>query len=223
MRVPAFAFLLAAPAVAGAQTASIDQTLDRALARYENVRTIRATFEQRLTNPMTGTTHIARGQTVQRRPGRIAITFTDPAGDKIVVDGKFIWVYTPSTTPGQVMRLPVGQTAGGGSPDLVSELLTEPRKRFVIADAGKRTAAGRTLHGLTLTPKPDTRAADMFATATVWIDSTGTVREFSMSDGNGLVRDVRFTKLSFNTNVPAKSFVFIVPKGVRVVDPANRS
>jgi hypothetical protein len=28
--------------------------------------------------------------------------FTDPNGEAIVMDGEYIWIYTPSTTPGQV-------------------------------------------------------------------------------------------------------------------------
>ena len=33
------------------------------------------------------------------RPEQLAMRFSDPAGDAIVVDGKYVWVYTPSTAP----------------------------------------------------------------------------------------------------------------------------
>ena len=46
------------------------------------------------------------GVFVQERPNRVSITFTEPSGDRIVGDGKSLWVYLPSSTPGQVLKLP---------------------------------------------------------------------------------------------------------------------
>lgn len=214
--------LLAAPALLAAQSPSAaDRTLDRAIARYRTVKTIRASFEQAITNPMTGSTHLSKGTTVQRRPGQIAIRFTNPKDDRIVADGRFVWVYTPSTTPGQVVKLPAG-AAGASPPDLMTELFTETRSRFTITDAGRKTAAGRALHALTLVPKPGAAASQMFSQALVWIDTGGVIREFELTDANGLVRKVRFTSLKFNAAVKPSEFVFVVPKGVRVFEgPAS--
>ena len=91
-------------------------TLNRAVDVYSRVSTARGTFEQSLTNPLTGTTVTARGEFLQQRPSHLAIRFTDPDGDRIVADGKWIWVYVPSATPGQVMRMPVGAESSGGGP-----------------------------------------------------------------------------------------------------------
>ena len=55
-----------------------EATIDRAVKAYSKVKTARASFEQTLTNPLTGNTQVARGELQQRRPGRRAITFTDP-------------------------------------------------------------------------------------------------------------------------------------------------
>ena len=77
--------------------------LERAITAYKDVNTVRATFTQRVTNPMLGKTVEAKGEVVQDRPDKIAIRFTDPAGDAIVSDGTNLWIYLPSTAPGQVM------------------------------------------------------------------------------------------------------------------------
>ena len=88
-----------------------EATIDRAVKAYSKVKTARASFEQTLTNPLTGNTQVARGELQQRTPGRLAITFTDPKGDRIVNDGRAVWVYTPSSAPGQVIKL--SPAAGG--------------------------------------------------------------------------------------------------------------
>ena len=94
--------ILATASIAGAQ--STDQTLDRAITAWGKVKTARATFEQTVTNSLTGSSATARGEYQQQRPNRVAIRFTDPAGDRIVADGASVWVYLPSSAPGQVVK-----------------------------------------------------------------------------------------------------------------------
>ena len=216
------AALLFAPLAVMAQSASTspstaDRVLDRALAKYATVKTVRSTFEQTITNPLTRSSHTSRGESVQHRPSKLAITFSDPKGDRIVVDGKHVWVYTPSTTPGQVLRLPAGG-AGAGPPDLVTEIFTNPRKRYTITSAGSRKVESRTLDGLTLIPLPNTPASETFASVVVWVDAAGLVREFTLTDHSGLTRSVKFTAMKVNPTLPKNAFVFVVPKGVRVFD-----
>jgi outer membrane lipoprotein-sorting protein len=65
---------------------------------------------------------------------------------------------------------------------------------------------------------PKTAGSAPFKTATVYVDDAdATVRQFVVTEPNGVQRTVRLT--SFRTNVPvdAKAFVFSVPAGTRVV------
>lgn len=207
---------LSLPMLSSAQT--VDATLDRAVSAYARVRTVRANMEQTLTNPLTGSTFRSKGQIQQRRPNRLEIRFTDPKGDRIVADGKFVWVYTPSTNPGQAFKLPLG-VGGTGSTDLMAELFTNPRSRFTISEAGKRTAGSRTAHGLTLIPKVDAGAPVDFVKATVWVDSNdGIIREFEITDQSGIVRNVKLSSIKINPTIPGSAFVFSVPKGVQIFE-----
>lgn len=212
---PSLVALLTALTVAAPLMAQgpADAALDRAVSKYKGVRTMRATFEQTLTNPITGTTGSARGEMLVRRPGRIAIRFTDPAGDQIVSDGKQMWVYLPSSAPGQVIR--TRDAAGGSGFDIVGELLTSPRSRFAIADDGAASVAGRATRIVVLTPKSE-RA---FTRARLWIDQTdAAVKQVELTEPNGLTRLIVFRSISLNASVPASAFTFKVPKGARVVD-----
>ncbi len=142
--------------------------------------------------------------------------FDDPATDRIVADGRHVWLYLPSSAPGQVIRSRQGSD-GTGTVDLTAQFLTSPRTRYTVTDAGKRVISGRATRGYTLVPKSASGAA--FRTATVFIDEAdATIRQFAVTEQNGVTRTVRLT--SFRTNVPvdASAFVFTPPAGTRIVE-----
>ena len=205
------ALTIAAPLAAQAPEA----TIDRAVKAYARVKTARATFEQTLTNPLTGNTQLARGEYQQQSPGRLAVTFSEPKGDRIVNDGKAVWVYLPSSAPGQVIKL--SPAAGAGSVDLLGTFLDAPRTKYDMAAAGTAVVGGRRTHAVTLTP----RRAMQFTKAVVWIDDAdAAVRQFEVTDNMGLVRRVRLTKLTLNGPISRSAFSFTPPPGVKVYDQA---
>jgi len=212
------AALLASTSVSEARTTSrVKQgdLLDRAVAAWAKVKTARATFEQTINNPLTGRTLTASGEYQQERPAKLAVRFADPANDRIVADGNFVWLYLPSSAPDQVIKTPQS-AAGTGTVDLTAQFLTAPRSKYNIEPVGTQTVSGRATHGYNLVPK--NKAGALFMAASVWIDDDdATIRQFEVTDQSGVQRKVRLT--SFKTNVPvdAKAFVFTPPAGVRVV------
>lgn len=189
--------------------------LDRAVAAWAKVKTARATFEQTITNPLTGRTVTATGEYQQSRPGKLAVTFADPANDRIVADGKFVWLYLPSSAPDQVIKTVQG-AGGTGTVDISAQFLTAPRSRYSVDAAGTLVVGGRPTHGYKLVPRAGGGAP--FSTATVWIDDAdATIRQFEVTEQNGVQRRIQLT--SFRTNVPvdASTFVFTPPAGVRVL------
>src|SRR2546428_9835459 len=103
--------------------------LDRASATYQTIASLSAEFVQIITNPMIGTPDTTRGRLYQMRPSRFAMRFTAPKGDRIVADGRFLWLYTPSTTPGQVIRSRIPEYGTTG-PNLIGQFVDQPRERY---------------------------------------------------------------------------------------------
>lgn len=192
--------------------------IDRAVAAYAKVRTARATFEQSVTNPLTGSTLESQGEFEQARPDKFAFRFSDPKGDMIISDGKFVWIYLPSSTPGQVIRAPLD--AGlEGSIDLIGAFFVNPRTRYTITDGGAATLGGRATRMVTLVPK--TRDAS-FVRAKIWIDTAdGTLRQFEAEEASGLTRRVKIAGFTPNAPVTAGAFSFKPPRGVRIVDQSD--
>ena len=208
--------LFAPASLASAHARPQTDLLDRAVAVWAKVRTARATFEQTITNSLTGRTLTATGEYQQQRPGKLSVRFADPANDRIVADGKNMWLYLPSTAPGQVIKTTM-KDGGSGTVDLTAQFLTTPRSRFTVVPGGALTVSGRATHAFTLTPK--TKAGAPFQAATVWIDDAdATIRQFDVTETSGLERKVRLTSFRPNVAVDASAFTFTVPEGVRVVE-----
>lgn len=198
------------------RAATPQATLERAVAAYRAVRTLRANFIQVVTNPLTGGTDTARGVMVQRRPAQLAVRFTNPAGDRIVSDGQWLWIYLPSTAPGQVIRMPATRT-GAGTPDVAAQFLDRATERYTVSDGGRAVINGRPTRAVVLVPRPGEQAP--FSRATIWVDyADGMVRRFRTEEPSGLERTVTILELTKNPPVPDAEFRFSPPEGVRIFD-----
>jgi outer membrane lipoprotein carrier protein len=199
------------PVTARAQSA--DAIIDRAVAAYASLNSMRAEFRQTLTNPLTGNTQTTSGVILRKKPNLLSIRFD--TGDRVAADGSTLWVYLPSSAPGQVMRMPyTGSNAGTVDP--ADQFLNAPRTRFNMSSSGTASIAGRPTHAIFLVPK---RANAPFKTAKVWIDDDdSSIRQFDVETANGLKRHVVITSFTANPVVSRSSFRFAVPKGAKVVD-----
>ena len=212
--VLAAASTIAAPAAARAQNA--DAVIDRAAAAYARLNSMRAEFRQTLTNPLTGSSQSTSGVILRKKPNLLSIDFE--SGDRVAADGSTLWVYLPSSTPGQVMRMPY-TGANASAIDPADQFLNSPRTRFTVTAAGTATVAGRATHAVTLIPK---RANSNFTSAKVWIDdSDSSIRQFDVENASGLKRHVVITSFTANPALSNASFKFAVPKGAKVVDQAT--
>jgi outer membrane lipoprotein carrier protein len=213
---------IAAIALAGlplpARAQSADAIMDRAVAAYGRLNSMRAEFKQTLTNPLTGNSQTTSGVILRQKPNLLSITFD--SGDRVAADGSTLWVYLPSSVPGQVMRMPY--TGGNASTvDPAEQFLNSPRTRFTVTSSGTATVSGRPAHAVTLVPK---RTNAGFTSAKVWIDDAdSSIRQFDVESANGLKRHVVITSFTANPAIAKSSFRFAVPKGAKVVDQNQMS
>jgi len=189
--------------------------LDRASASFDTVRTLQADFTQIIANPMLGDPETTRGKLYQRRPSYFAMRFTDPKGDRVVADGKKLWLYTPSTTPGQVIRTAI-PGAGSTGPNLIGQFVEHPRERYTARYVRTDSTADGTADGIVLTP----RTQDLpYSEATVWIArGDGLVRRIDITENSGQRRTIVLRNLVVNRAITAREFRFSPTSGVRVVD-----
>jgi len=207
------ALMLAAPSLS-AQSA--DSVLARAQRAYDGMTTLRAAFSQTLTNPMLGGPEQSRGVLFLQPPGRFAMRFTEPSGDRVVADGQWLWVYTPSSVPDQVIRQPI-PTSGANTPNLFAQFVDQPLERYRASYVGSDTVAAEPVDLVRLVPKGDDAP---FREAVIGISRRdGWMRRLSLVEESGQRRVLTFQRLDINQLIPPGELRFSVPRGTRVITP----
>jgi outer membrane lipoprotein carrier protein len=186
----------------------------RAARVYESITNLRADFTQRIEDSMIGT-YDSHGALMQQGQNRLSMRFGDPAGDAIIVDGEQVWVYTPSTAPGQVIRMPIPTGARYGL-NVLSWILDKPAERYHMRYLRADKVNGRAVDVVELIPLSSELP---FSRAVVWLDREDALpRRLEISERRGGVRTITLTHVRTNTTLPAGAFTFTVPDGVRIVD-----
>jgi outer membrane lipoprotein carrier protein len=212
-RTLALSLLLLLPApVARAQDAA--SILQRTADRYRQLRSLGADFDQVISSEMIGT-FTSRGTLAQAGPSRLAMRFTDPKDEAIVIDGTYIWIYTPSTAPGQVLRMPIAKASGYGV-NLLGWLLDRPAERYHASYLRQDVVGGVTVDVLQLAP---TVPGLPFTSATLWLARSDALpRRIEVTEPSGNHRTLTLSGLRPDISLPADAFVFAPPKGVKVID-----
>ena len=186
----------------------------RAAQKYRSISSFKAEFRQVIDDPMVGV-YESRGSLVQAGEARLSMQFSDPRGDAIVMDGEHLWVYTPSTTPGQVLRLKVPSDPTYG-PNVLAWILTNPAERYQSRYIRSDAIGGRAVDIIALTPLDRSLP---FSEAVVWLDQYDNLpRRLEVRERSGQHRTLVFSAVETGRRVSLATFRFDVPPGVRIVD-----
>jgi outer membrane lipoprotein-sorting protein len=190
------------------------EIIGRAARVYRSLASLQADFDQIIDNPMIDSAE-SRGKLVQAGTAKLAMRFTDPPGEAIVIDGKHVWIYTPSTVPDQVIRMDVPSGGPAYGYNLLAWLLDRPAERYKASYVRTEQLDGRTTDVIKLVPAvPDLP----FSQALIWIDRGDALpRRLEILEQSGATRTLRLSRLRTNARVPDRTFTFKVPPGARVV------
>jgi len=201
-------------AAAAPQSPSPWPLLERAAAQYRAATSLQSEFVQVIDNAMIGRFE-SRGQLWQAGESRLSMRFRDPPDEAIVADGTFLWVYTPSTTPKQVLRIALAKTPTYGV-NVMSWILDRPKERYRASLLRSEELAGHAVAVIGLDPID----LDLpFSAAVVWLDEKSALpRRVQLTERNGNTRTITLTAPRLNAALPKGIFEFRTPGGVRIVD-----
>jgi outer membrane lipoprotein carrier protein len=189
--------------------------IGRAARVYRSLASLRADFFQVIDNPMIDSAE-SKGTLMQAGPAKLAMRFSDPPGEAIVIDGEHVWVYTPSTVPGQVIRLSVPNGGPVYGYNLLAWLLDRPAERYRPSYLRSERIGGRTTDVIQLIPAVPNLP---FTKAVIWLDRQDALpRRLEIHEESGATRTLNLTRLRVNESLPDQTFRFKVPSGVRIVD-----
>jgi chaperone LolA len=201
---------------AGQSAPNLDDAMEilrRTEQRADAIRTLEADFVQSLRVPLLNQNQNSAGKLYQRKPDRFLMRFTQPAGDVMVADGRYFWLYYPSTDRTQVIRTSIAR--GGGAVDLQRQFIGNAAARFVPTLNRSEVVDGHDSYALTLVP----RQASPYKVLRIWVDKDDyTVRRFEMTEENESVRRVELRNIRVNGTIPDNLFSFTPPQGTQVFE-----
>jgi outer membrane lipoprotein carrier protein len=188
------------------------EVMERTARTYQALSSFSADFWQVIDDPMLGN-YRSRGRLTQARDGRLSLRFTEPDGEAIVLDGRNVWMYLPSTEPGQVRKIPVSSLPDYFNP---RSLLDQPGRKFEAKSLRRDQVNGKAADVVVLAPR-DTNLP--FSEVTLWVDlEDGLPRRLQFKERSGATRTFTFADVRTNQRIPDRTFTFEVPPGVRIVD-----
>ncbi|HKK27294.1 MAG TPA: outer membrane lipoprotein carrier protein LolA [Gemmatimonadota bacterium] len=206
----------ASPCAATCCGEDVRALLARAEARYDSLRSLQASFEQVVEVPLLDQKREGRGTWYQEGRARFRMDFSEPPHDLIVADGTHLWLYYPSTNPGQVVRTSLeGDPTGTAMADLEGRIFRQARTGFDATLAGREKVAGVATCRVDLVPQPG--AETTYRKVRVWVGTRDfLVRRFEITEENETVRTVTLSDLRPDAAIPDSLFTFHAPAGVDV-------
>lgn len=201
-----------AVSVADASQRDPDEIVRRADQALARLTTLTAKFTHRVDNPVLEKQTVGSGQLTYRAPGEYRIEYSEPAGDLIVNDGTYVWIFLPSSQPDQVIRQPVDAAVARNPLTFLRDL----KSRYVIISTGAEEIEGGLADHLVLSPQQGQSDPDI----EIWVDRpTGLLRRVQTTDENGVKTAYTFRDFRPDVSVDEARFRFEPPPDVEVYDP----
>lgn len=219
--VPALRSPAASPTAGADSPVDVDRILRRARAAYDSLQTLRARFRQVIEMQAFEPPRRRQGAGVwyQEKPGLFRMDFEEPEGDLVVSDGRALWLYYPSSHPGQVVRTGLDPDAAGRSGEIVDlqgRILERARVAYRPSYGGRVAVDGHPTHLVVLEPRTDQAA---YAKVRLWIDAgRWLVRKLEFTDRSETVRTIVLEELETGVSLPDSLFQFEPPDDVEVFE-----
>ena len=164
---------------------------------FTDVKSLRADFEQTVTDSKGKIIQNAKGTFVLQRPGKFRWDYRAPYPQLIVADGRKLWIYDPDLEQVTVKQL---DSALGGTPAQLLSGARFPQQDFTVTPKGQRNG----LDWIELIPKSSEKD---FEKVQLGFDQRD-LRMMSITDNFGNTTHLKFNNLQRNLPIEAKEFVF---------------
>lgn len=201
-----------APVPASAQDTT--DTVNKVQAFYNATTSFSSPFAQQFFVKSHNVTKNSSGTVVFSKPGKMAWTYTDPAGNKVVSDGTTLKVYEAANKQMFEQQIDKSQYPAALSFLLGTGQLTSSFDFIMYDGAAMQFPGGKVLVG---SPKQATQA---YTKVLFYVDSgTFQVRRALIVDAQGNRNRFDFTDPKVNVPIDASAFVLTPPPGTTIIKP----
>ena len=188
-------------------TSKLERIVEGIERTYSNLKGLEASFTQKNLLANRPGAIVARGTVFFKKPGFMRWDYRTPKGQRIVSDGRTIWIYQPLLK--QVMVLPVRE---GG--EILQDLLSgrvRLKEDFHISLKGENPES----YDIQLRPKGEREG---MKTLTLKVRKKDfMILETILEDPFGNITRVRFGRIKKDPSLKPDFFTFEIPEGVKVI------
>lgn len=206
------AVLLGRPTPGAAQ--GLDELVARVQANYDRTRSLKARFVQKAYLKSLRKTQRSEGIVYLKKPGKMRWDYQEGSTQKIVSDGKKLWIYVPENK--QVIVEELGRSPMGSTPLSFLLGLGRIREQFEVRvpPEGQRDKQGRRL--LELIPRQPMANLSRLVLAVEPQESW--VAAAVLHDPYGNRTELEFSEQQVDLELRETLFVFRIPKGIEVFE-----
>ncbi len=192
---------------------TVSDIVDNIKANFGKMETYQAGFT--IISEKMGKTTQQSGIIKYKANNRLFIEFSQPYGQKIVSNGKMMWIYIPSMNV--VAEQDLNSDAGvftSGTKSGLTWLFSKYHYRFASKEQPERQEDGTKRYTLILKQK-ESRSG--FRTMKLWVTERYFIIRAQGETSTGKKVDIRFSDLKTNISIPNGIFKFDIPARARVI------
>lgn len=194
--------VLLLPVLSPVQAIELEQRLNQALS---TLNSLQADFKQTVLNDEKKVVQQSMGEVAIQRPGKFAWIYREPYEQRIIADGKELWVYDVDLAQVTVKPLEQGLAT---APIMVLMKQQRVESEFDIAEVGQR----KYLFWVELVPK----RSDMEYSRIYLGLENDTIKAMELRDNFGQSTQIVFENLRTDVVIDPATFTFDPPPGVDV-------
>jgi outer membrane lipoprotein carrier protein len=211
-----FTLLLVLIAISPAESVD-DRLLQLFESQYSSAQTLQATFLE-CYRENGRVVRVESGDAYFLRPGKMRWDYQVPEKNTFLVDGKYVWFYSPADHT--VTRMPVKQSEDWRTPlaFLTSHMkLSRLCSKVALVQDEKPAQSGDSVYQCTLRGSPD---AETFTAKPVLFELSpqGALNRIVVPQEGGIQMEFSFTGWRWNPTLDKSVFQFIPPRDVVIVD-----
>ena len=191
--------------------AQLENLLKGVESRYNRAQSLEVQFSEAYTTPGRPR-RTESGKLVLRKPGRMRWDYTSPAGKLFVSDGKYLWLYVPSTNKVEKMKMKESEDMRAPLAFLLGKLHFNKEFRNISA----RPEAGATV--VTAEPKADNLPWSEVEFA---VTPDYEIHRVKVTGFDKSILEFTFQAERLNPPLDSHLFQFQVPPGAELVEGAQ--
>ncbi len=192
---------------------TVGDVVEQVKKKFESLDSYQAQFN--ITSTKIGKKSTQSGFIKYKNPGRLIVEYQNPYGQKIVSNGKSMWVYIPSmnVVAEQDLMSDSGLFSSASKSGL-ERLFQKYHYRFASKEQPEKITDGVKKYTLILKQKEKKSG---YRTIKLWISEDYFIERARGETSSGKEVDITFSKIQTDVNLPNGIFKFDMPARARII------